>query len=85
MTRTPATCALSRAPRNCPLQLLEIDPQLPLGLRRRLVELGISNGTSLTLDRVAIGGACLVCIDATRYIIDRQTAESLTVTSAVVA
>ncbi|MDO5669506.1 MAG: FeoA family protein [Corynebacterium sp.] len=73
------TCPLTDAPRRCPLRLCAVDPQLPQHLRRRLIELGLHDGTELSLDRTAIGGACLICIGATRYVIDRQTASRLTV------
>lgn len=73
------TCPLSDAPRRCPLQLCAVDPDLPHHVRRRLAELGLLDGVEITLDRRAVGGACLICVGATRYVLDRTTASRLTV------
>jgi len=73
------TCPLSDAPRRCPLRLHAVDPDLPHHVRRRLVELGLLGGTEITLDRKAIGGACLICVGTTRYVLDNKTASRLTV------
>ncbi|MDO5511317.1 FeoA family protein [Corynebacterium sp.] len=73
------TCPLSDAPRRCPLQLCAVDPDLPRHVRRRLVELGLFGGAELMLDRRAIGGACLICVGTTRYVLDNRTASRLTV------
>ncbi|AJE33400.1 MAG: ferrous iron transport protein A [Corynebacterium humireducens] len=76
------TCPLPTAPRNCPLRLLAVNPDLPADIRRRLAELGLGQGVEFSLDRRAIGGACLVCIGTARYVIDRRTASGLTVAPA---
>ncbi|GAB3708374.1 FeoA family protein [Corynebacterium nasicanis] len=73
------TCPLTDAPRRCPLQLQSVDPDLPHSVRRRLVELGLLDGAEISLDRKTIGGACLICVGTTRYVLDRQTAARLTV------
>lgn len=75
-------CPLPTAPRNCPLRLLAVSPDMPADVRRRLAELGIGHGAELSLDRRAIGGACLVCVGTARYILDRRTAAGLTVSPA---
>lgn len=72
-------CPLSDAPCRCPLQLHAVDPDLPHHVRRRLVELGLLDGTEIILDRRAIGGACLICVGTTRYVLDKTTASRLTV------